>query len=465
MNSKLYENFQGATVGQLAPGWATMYTAPNVARVEESGGQKYLRVVRATNGKPNAVSWGVVPSTADVKLFALFSTEEAPSAFVWVANLLFRASGTADNETAYAAMFFGGSTGANRDWRINRFVNGTMDAPAGNNTSLAWQANTVYAARVHATGSTIQARIWQPADPFTAPTADEPAGWSFTITESTITSAGKVGFGTHTGSSASRLYAIGVSWGGDPAPHEPIDTEPAPTQLDTTFTGANGSPWPTPWQHAFPTGSSGGAVDIQSNRGRMQTHSQSYSTARAEAVGISVADSRIESGFHWPAVGEQYAYLNVRASGWNGAKPWEPWNGYGLCIWQSGVTLDRFTAGTKADPASGQAFSSRTWQANTDYKIVVEAEGQTLRAKVWPASSQEPAGWDLVATDGIHSAGGVSLSLLGGGSAGTRRIDWNYLSVAPLEDSPPVELGSMLYRWDQTAGTLTPCPLYLAQQL
>ena len=469
---QVFENFQAVTVGEAPAGWTPFFTTPGSVSVQEAGAQKYLRVSRNNvNGQPQTVAWDAVGDVADVELFALIETPLPPANFTAFCGLVTRAQGAVGSETGWFAVLFAGSNIETRDWRINRYLAGVLSAPSGNRTTIAWEGSTVYGVRYRLTGSLLEGRIWVPAAPFTDPTADEPSTWPISFTNTGIPDAGKVGFGGYNestmASNGSRLYAIGVGTEGDPAPSAPLgdpDPDPDPGPLDTDFTGANGSPWPAPFLTELPTGSSGGGHTLLDGWGVQRTHDQTWSTARATVGSFVAGDVGIETSFRLPTVGVQYGFLWLRADGWNQSSPWEAWSGYALYFDNTQILLEKYVGGVRSSLASGAATQARTWVANTEYAVKFEALGSTVRAKVWPAASAEPSDWDLQGTDFSLTSGEVRKSLLGGGSSGTRRWDFNYTRVVELEpDSPNVVDLSGVYRWDGTG--LVPLKTYPASQV
>jgi hypothetical protein len=200
------------------------------------------------------------------------------------------------------------------------------------------------------------------------------------------------------------------------------------TLVTTDFTGSNGAAWPSPWSTSLFGGSAGGAVDIQSNRGRMRAHDGGYRIARASASGITVTDATFEVTFNLVGVTEQYGYIWFRTSGdWASGSEWVK-NGYGLYVgaYPSGdLGLVRASSGAETSIAGG----SFTWTAGVDYKAKINFVGATLRAKVWLASGSEPSGWTLQASDGTYTSGGVDLSLLSGATANTRQWTLDDITV------------------------------------
>jgi hypothetical protein len=196
------------------------------------------------------------------------------------------------------------------------------------------------------------------------------------------------------------------------------------TLLSTVFTGTNGAAWPSPWTTSLQSGSVGGAIDIQSNRGRMRANDGGYRRARASATGVAITDGTFEATFNLQGVEEQFNYLWFRTTGdWLSGEEWHKL-GYALYL---GGNPDAVTdlaiirlngVGSSSAIADASPFA---WQAGVDYKAKISFVGSSLRAKVWLASQSEPAGWTLEGTDATYTSGGIDISLLSGASGADRQ--------------------------------------------
>jgi hypothetical protein len=203
--------------------------------------------------------------------------------------------------------------------------------------------------------------------------------------------------------------------------------------LSTTFTGSNGAAWPSPWSTSLQGGTTGGAIDIQSNRGRMRAHDGAYRRARASAA-VTVANATLTATFNLSGIAEQYGYLWFRTSGdWLAGEEWEK-KGYALYVgaYPSGeLGLIRVNDAGVDYVMAGSAFA---WTAGVDYKAKINFVGTTIRAKVWLASGSEPGAWNLETSDGAYSSGGVDVSLLSGGTSGNR--EWTVDDIVATATNP-----------------------------
>lgn len=207
--------------------------------------------------------------------------------------------------------------------------------------------------------------------------------------------------------------------------------------VQSTFVGSNGSAWPSPWVGELQGGTSGGAVDIQSNRGRLRAHDGGYQVARALADGVTVSNVLVEATVSFPTVTEQYVYpVVVRGSGsWQSTDAWRMTSGYtfylGLGYADNREVAIRREDGGGADTVLADALLPASVTANTDYRVKFEASGSTLRAKMWPASGSEP-GWQMETTDATYGSGAVAVSLLSGATAGSRDARFDEFTVTSL---------------------------------
>jgi len=71
------------------------------------------------------------------------------------------------------------------------------------------------------------------------------------------------------------------------------------------------------------------------------------------------------------------------------------------------------------------SVATPTLAAGTDYRIRLDLQGTTLRAKWWVAGQLEPAAWTVEATDATYSVGqtGVGAAMTNTRSTGTYKFD------------------------------------------
>jgi hypothetical protein len=186
------------------------------------------------------------------------------------------------------------------------------------------------------------------------------------------------------------------------------------TRVSTNYTGTNGAAWPSPWTTSLQGGTTGGVIDIQSNRGRMLSNEGTRRRARASATGVTVYDGTFEATFNISGLDTFLGYLWFRTSGdWVSGAEWAK-NGYFLYIQTPNNLRIARQVGTTEHFIAEYPLNTWFWQAGVDYKAKVNFLGNSIKAKVWLASSSEPAGWTLEATDPTYTSGGVDISMLSG---------------------------------------------------
>ena len=211
--------------------------------------------------------------------------------------------------------------------------------------------------------------------------------------------------------------------------------------LNTTFTGSNGSPWPSPWATALVGGSTGGAIDIQSNMGRLRTHDGAYNTARASATGIVGSDYIVEGTITFPSVSEQYCFVYIRTSGgWSSSSPWRVTQGYkfyiGMGYGRDEIVIEKVIDAQKNSLPNASIQMPQPFQANVSYSIKFSAVGTLFRAKMWRTADSEPP-WQISVEDSSIATGGINTSILSGGSSGARELRWDTFTVTSLESTDP----------------------------
>lgn len=162
------------------------------------------------------------------------------------------------------------------------------------------------------------------------------------------------------------------------------------------------------------------AVDSDANR------------ANCQVLGIVRTSSVTASLTHGGVVG--------RASGSAGSE-----TGYVATIFGSELRLAKYTSGTSAElvTTTGAGLA-----INTDYRILLECTGTTIRAKWWLDGSGEPGSWAVTATDSsISGAGRCGMFAFSGGV--TR--SWKALAVGTNGD--PASLGGTTSVTSDLAGS------------
>lgn len=181
----------------------------------------------------------------------------------------------------------------------------------------------------------------------------------------------------------------------------------------STFTGADGDPWPSDWT------TFGATVDIQSNTGRTVTGTSSYATAGAHMTGS--ADGGLLVKWQWSIAGsERLTGIGFRF----GTTPES--TGYEVLIYQGGQVLRRYNSGISDIAFQAGSFATATW-----YWTRAAWSGSTLQARTWADGGSEPGTWNVTATDATFGAAGrVMLRGITGGSGGAQTTLFDDFSLA-----------------------------------
>lgn len=208
------------------------------------------------------------------------------------------------------------------------------------------------------------------------------------------------------------------------AAFEPADP-PAETNpnvlLNTSFTGTNGSSWPSPWNVS--TGHT-----IQNNRGQQTTPATAW-TDSAALASTPLSNGRVDATVRFTAATGASARIDVRFNTSTG-------NGYRIIMPTdyTGFQLIRVTnwAETEID-----ADFSIAWAANTDYRIAFEFDGSTIRARRWVSGTAEPSTWALEATDTAHVTGDTRLVTVTS-TATPATVLWDSVKITQIPTVAPV---------------------------
>jgi hypothetical protein len=278
---------------------------------------------------------------------------------------------------------------------------------------VTYTAGADYKTKISVIGSLIKAKVWLAS-------AAEPNAWTLEATDDTYASGG-IDISLLSGATANnRQWTL-----------DDVRVTSITPLLNSHFTGTNGAVWPN-WTHSFVGGTIGGAVDIQSNRGRLRAHDGSYTRVRADATGASITNGTLEFAFRWGVKQEQYFYLWARTTGgsggWNtGTEDWAR-DGFRFYADTTSTRQPQWGIGTEQNKLD-IAGTILDWNPvpDTDYRVKIELDGSTYRAKLWTAGSPEPSVWQQTFTDTTFSTGGIATSLLSGPSAGGRQVDIDYI--------------------------------------
>jgi hypothetical protein len=226
--AQFYTDFQEFNLDTEPTGWTKDLNPTEFTMLmkNDASSNKHMQIERqaGTNSIPKFATWDIVGTPTDVETFGIFSTSASPTDFARPAGVAIRITGTSSTANYHYANIFKNADPGVADWRQS-YSNLSSSTVTGNHSGTAtfafsWVADTIYAFRYRANGTTHTSKIWQPANPLTNPTADEPGAWSVSTTTSNQNVAGRVGFGLYTAGlfAKARLYRFGVGTAGDTAP-------------------------------------------------------------------------------------------------------------------------------------------------------------------------------------------------------------------------------------------------------
>lgn len=204
----------------------------------------------------------------------------------------------------------------------------------------------------------------------------------------------------------------------------------SPIILTETFPGADNAAWPT----ATWTGPANPTNQKQlGGKGQLIPGNTAYaSSGGIVASGIaSLTDVEFvgEAYFDTATTNEQYMWIGWRTDGTETGG--QLTNGYNI-DWNPATntySVRKHVAGVTTDLATGIAH---TYNGGARFKVQ-HVQG-TLKVKVWPVASAEPAGWDYETTEGTPYLGSnkVTLKATNGNSTTPRTMSFDNLTVADL---------------------------------
>ena len=242
-------------------------------------------------------------------------------------------------------------------------------------------------------------------------------------------------FGTVAGDKKTDLSGVPTAdevgaWSGSTTT-ETESTSEETTEEETTDDGA----WTLQWESESDDWSVVSGSGFDGGHALEYEHDGTDRTRRAiswDAVGTP-ADVEVLDKFRVPAFTDgvdlgYHARVHLRSASQNGTEL-----GYWLEI--DGVE-GAFRLGKYSEDGMATMQRFGTPEENTFFYRRFRAEGETVQAKVWPASEPEPAGWDVEVTDSDHTDGWVGL-----GSFDTGTVQTDVFSVATGGESAPLVPG------------------------
>jgi len=216
----------------------------------------------------------------------------------------------------------------------------------------------------------------------------------------------------------------------DPVDDETESTTEEPATYRTNFSAYEMGAVPNDWTPEHASGSDGWATVAQSSPAGSAVlrfdsdtsarHALSYDAAGTASDVEVLGLFRVSELSQSPTAGGR---LFLRGSGSSGSE-----SGYLINVRDSRFGIWRYDGGSSArlvewgQPTDGQWYFAR-----------FRAVGDRLRARVWPADTDEPADWDADVSDGALTSGWVGV-----GSYSEFADDWGYLSVGIGGESAPM---------------------------
>ena len=183
-----YTDFSEYTTNQQPTDWTARWvTADHAWRVRENSGATGGKVLQSIpSGTTNArkgSSWdGRNYADVDIVARVRSSHKFAGSSRPLHMAIFCRGSGNAGSEQMYSALFCAGSAS---QFELAKYVSGSFTTFQA--ISYDWEANTWYWIRLQVIGTSLKAKIW------TGERDDEPAEWTASGTDSSITGSGWIG--------------------------------------------------------------------------------------------------------------------------------------------------------------------------------------------------------------------------------------------------------------------------------
>ena len=192
--------------------------------------------------------------------------------------------------------------------------------------------------------------------------------------------------------------------------------------LTETWTGTNGAAWnSTRWPTV--SGGTGGTVDIQSNKGRMQTGTVQWDLCQAIPQDVIPDDFEVTGSVTITSATETYPFLIYRCNSTG--------NNYFQLTWLAPSDVvaierrDNFVPTTMDSDtlavADGDTIHWRLRVVGSDHKL-----------RCWVNGASEPGTWLLEFTDSTYAAQNLAIVGVINGGTTSRRIDWDDVTIDDL---------------------------------
>lgn len=183
-------DFSEYTVGAQPPDWTSRYGTGFTAQVEIVAGSlsgKALRWTKTANAR-QGLSWDKVPQFADTETLIRARPIGAFNNALNFIGSFQRGSGGFNSETGIRTMV--GASNSGNHWASDLYAytsgTATQKGTSINGPSPTMTANSWFWLRSRVVGSSLQRKVWHDG-------AAEPASWTETVTDGTITAAGWTG--------------------------------------------------------------------------------------------------------------------------------------------------------------------------------------------------------------------------------------------------------------------------------
>lgn len=178
-----------------------------------------------------------------------------------------------------------------------------------------------------------------------------------------------------------------------------------------TFTGTDGSAWPSPWV------TTASIADINGNTGRLVTDASSYAQAYARRGGPDNGELTVK--WRWTAGDSERCLVLVARGGNNfGDNPKLEYRHNPDSIW-----LRR--SGTLLYEQTGRTFAVGTW-----YWSRFQWDGTSIRGRTWTDGTTEPSTWDVEVVDSsAPTTGNVLLRIENGNESSPDASTFDELTI------------------------------------
>jgi len=233
--------------------------------------------------------------------------------------------------------------------------------------------------------------------------------------------------------------------------------------FNETWTGANGTAWPTVWQ---PQADQAGTATIQSNAGQLVAPANSTAAARQQTVGnlpsgdyditvtitVPSGQNAFTMGIAWHADGtsDPAAVPGSRMFPLNGQSCRLDTNGDVYLYRQNNGSLTVLTS---------TPVNVGGWVGAGPRRVRIQQVGTAVRVQVWAAGTTQPTTWAVNITDAgaLTSAGRLSLAVAAGfsgaASATQTALFDDLIVAAPSVQPPPPSTVGTRHNWATMSAT------------